>query len=155
MQSNHGMTYWLQRRPRKSRIAKRRLASTAIEAAVITPVLLLLVAAAIDFSRIYHAEIIVTQAAERGALYGASENFVDDTKAAWETSIRDIVTQELEQLKVPAEDAPEITITATAENDLFFLVTVDIEYKFKPLIVSKFIPVETDIHRRQTIRRYR
>ena len=46
------------------------LGSSLVESALLLPVLLLLLVAAVDFGRAYSASIIVNSAAENGALYG-------------------------------------------------------------------------------------
>ena len=56
----------------------RSRGQSVVEFALVLPILLLLLAATIDFGRLFYAYVAVENAAKEGALYGARSPLCDD-----------------------------------------------------------------------------
>jgi Flp pilus assembly protein TadG len=78
----------------KRAAAQRRLGVAATEMALITPLLITIVLACIDFGRFGAAYIAITNAARAGAGVGSNSKVSTVTLAAWRTKIRTAVTSE-------------------------------------------------------------
>ncbi len=63
----------------KIRGRERSRGQSVVEFALVLPILLLLLAAAIDFGRLFYAYVAVENAAKEGALYGARSPLCDDS----------------------------------------------------------------------------
>jgi hypothetical protein len=65
--------------PRSSGRSRRERGQSLVEVALVLPVLLLLVVIALDFGRIFHANIAITNVAKEGALFGATNPRCDSS----------------------------------------------------------------------------
>jgi Flp pilus assembly protein TadG len=66
-------------RPPKVRSRQRSRGQSVVEFALVLPILLLLLAAAIDLGRLFYAYVAVENAAKEGAFYGARSPLCDDS----------------------------------------------------------------------------
>ncbi len=62
----------------KIRDRERSRGQSVVEFALVLPILLLLLAATVDFGRLFYAYVAVENAAKEGALYGARSPLCDD-----------------------------------------------------------------------------
>ena len=71
-----------------------RSGAAAVEAALVLPLLGLIALGCADLGRAIHAQIAITNVARVGAEYGATHRFTPDSRAAWETRLRDAAMEE-------------------------------------------------------------
>jgi hypothetical protein len=106
-----------------ARIARRRRAAVAVEAAFVLPVLLLFFAATYELGRLGKIADALSNAARNGAQYGSANT----TAAADTTSIRAAAVTELTNLPKVTSTNPTVTssvVTHTGSTQQFIHVTV-------------------------------
>jgi Flp pilus assembly protein TadG len=119
--------------------AARRWGAAAVELAFVLPVLAFLFVAAIDFGRVFHHCVIISNCARDGALYGSQ----GPTQAADTAGIQAVALADADGLS----PTPTVT-TATgtdAANDPYIKVTVTCP--FTTLTWYPGIPKTTDVTR--------
>src|SRR5262245_48073167 len=84
-------TGWRQRRPRP--------AATAVEFAMVVPVLLLMVLGGVDFGRFAYTYIAVTNAARAGAFSGATTPYAAGTYATWQNKVKQAAADEMGSIR--------------------------------------------------------
>jgi Flp pilus assembly protein TadG len=98
--------------------AKSRPATAAVELAVLSPLLCLLFVVAVDYARIFHFTMVVTNCARSGAIYGMKNS----TAANDQTGISDAAKKDAGNL-----NAVNLTVTSSTDsgtNPSYVIVTV-------------------------------
>jgi Flp pilus assembly protein TadG len=120
-----------QERTPGTRGGRREAGQSLVEAAVIVPILLLLLAAVIDFGRAFDAYIVLTNAAREGARFGSvkptlaeaevKQIVVDDVLGSG-TNITQMTDFTADNVTVvgQTENAEVVKVTVTYEFDLWF-----------------------------------
>ena len=117
------------------KINKNRPGVAALEFAVVLPVILILLLGCVDFGRAMHWSIAVSNATATGAHYGATRRRTPLTQDQWETSVGNVVVEELEGHRSFSPADFETNVNVQVEADGNQLVTVTSTYQF-PLIVN-------------------
>jgi Flp pilus assembly protein TadG len=112
----------------------RRAGTAATECALVLPLLLLIAGACIDLGRATRVAVVLSNAARCAAEAGALRRFTVDTRAAWETVVRDAADRELAELGADAA-TKQITITSVGDSYAGVTVTVVVSCDYDPLIL--------------------
>jgi Flp pilus assembly protein TadG len=127
---------------RHSRRARAdRCGAVLVEFALILPILVAIVLAAIDFGRFAHSHIAVTNSARVGAGYACMHPFTTGTQALWQAKIREAVKNEMQG--VVNYDNTLLTMTSpqvTTDSDGQKRVRIEVKYPFHTLVTWPFIP---------------
>ena len=110
---------------------RRERGQSLVETAVVFPILLLLVAAIVDFGRVFDVYIVLTNAAREGARWGSVnpqlsetevEQIVIDDVLGSGTNITPIDVFDGDNVTVLGQEAgsEEVTVTVTCDFDLWF-----------------------------------
>lgn len=146
------------RNPKRSSGTAKKRGSIVVEFALAAPVLVLLFLGAADFARVFHAALIVSDAAHAGALYGAQST----TTAADTTGISNAATsaaQELPGMVVSSSESckcPDGTTTVcstgvcTGTKQVYVNVTA--HYGFQTLFPYPGIPHTIGLGRTAVLR---
>lgn len=109
-------------------LARRERGQSLVEAAVILPILLLLVAAVVDFGRAFDTYIVLTNAAREGARFGSLANplteseikdLVYDDVVGSGTNITDLSGFQKDDIVLQAS-TDVVTVTVSYNVDLWF-----------------------------------
>jgi Flp pilus assembly protein TadG len=108
----------------------RRHGAAAVEFAIVLPVLMTLVLGCVDFGRLGHSYIAVTNAARAGAGYGSTTSYTAATYNSWVANVQQAVVDEMSQLY--GFDATKLTVTTTVvtESGGGSRVQVTVSYPF-------------------------
>lgn len=119
----------------------RRPGAVLVEFALILPVLVTIVLAAIDFGRFAHAHMAVTNSARVGAGFGAMHPFTTGTQALWTSMIRDAVRKEMQGL-VNYNDTQLVMSTpqVTTDSDGQKRVRIEVKYPFNTIVNWPLLP---------------
>jgi hypothetical protein len=125
----------------RCRTIVQRRGAVLVEFALVLPVLVTMVLAAIDFGRFAHSHIAVTNSARVGAGFAIMHPFTAGTQALWTTMIRDAVRKEMQGL-VNYDDAQLIMSTpqVTTDSDGQKRVRVEVKYPFETLVNWPLLP---------------
>jgi Flp pilus assembly protein TadG len=118
-----------------------RCGTALLEFALILPVLVTIVLAAVDFGRFAHSHIAVTNSARVGAGYACMHPYTNGTQALWQSKIRDAVKKEMQG--VVNYDDNLLTMTTpqvTTDSDGQKRVRIEIKYPFHTLVNWSLIP---------------
>jgi Flp pilus assembly protein TadG len=127
----------------------RRRAATALEFAVILPVLLTLVLGCVDFGRFAHSYIVVTNAARTGASFAAVNPYTPETYVLWQNGVQQAVRQEMSGLSQFDAQALVVQTTVIAGTNQSWSAQVDVSYPFYTLVAWPGIPAGFNL--RQTV----
>ena len=118
------------RRKEETRDRRRERGQSLVEAAVILPILLLLVAAAVDFGRAFDAYIVLTNAVREGARFGTLRQPQPPVSDIQDIVVVDVLgsgTNITQMEGFTADDhvdvlmsSTAVTVTASYEFDLWF-----------------------------------
>jgi Flp pilus assembly protein TadG len=113
----------------------RRRGAAAAELALILPLLITLVLAAVDFGRFVSLYIALANAARSGAQYGAMNNFSSSTQTAWTNNVKAAAVDEISG-QYSGFSSSNVTVTPNTTRDANGLrnVTVTATYQFTTLI---------------------
>ncbi|MEX0586935.1 MAG: TadE family protein [Pirellulales bacterium] len=145
------------RRPRlqgAGRLTSTRRGTSAVEAAVVLPVIGLLLLACSDIGRAVHAQIVVTNAVRVGAEYGATHRFTDETRTAWEVRLRDVMREELLSLQDSSPELMDATVTTSQPNSEEVRIEVMATYPFPMIVAWPGLPNSLDLTHTVTMRQY-
>lgn len=122
---------------------RRRAGSAVVELAVLLPLLVLLFVIAVDFARVFHFSLMVTNCARAGALYAgaptaAAESPFPDTRAA--------------ALAGAASLSPEPTITTTTGTDSTGQPYVQVTAAYRFDTITGFPGVPNKVNLTRTVR---
>ena len=122
-----------------------------VEAALLLPLLLLIVLGAVDFGRFAYSHIAITNAARTGAAFGAVNPFTTATRTVWETNVRQRITDDLgPTLSAAPGFAPATDVTAVRSIETLtglWSVRVEVSYPFRTIVPWPGIPGETTLRR--------
>jgi Flp pilus assembly protein TadG len=132
-----------------------RSGAVAAEFALACPLMVLLTLACADFGRISHFYEVVANAARVGAETGASQQFTDFSRPAWETRIQQAVVDEMQSL--PDFNANDMTyeLSVTELADDVAQVVVEVSYPFRTTVDWAGLSTETTLHKRVEYRQFR
>jgi Flp pilus assembly protein TadG len=133
------MAISMHRRWRLTRRRSRRGAAT-VELSLVLPLLLFLFVAAMDYSRVFYASVIVANCARNGAMYASDPNLAD----------RSLYTTLQEAVAADAKDLTEpLTVTTKQGSDTsgYDWVEVTVAYPFRTVLTYPGIPSQVDITR--------
>lgn len=129
--------------------------ATAVEFAVVLPLILMLALGAVDFGRIAQTSIALNSATGNGADYAATHRFTADTRADWEAKIREAIRQDLEHITDFDAASLNITITTSTQPDQSIQVTIESTYPFRTAVDWPALPHETVLRQHIAITQYR
>lgn len=137
-----------------SRILPRR-GATALEFAVILPVLVTLVLGCVDFGRFAHSYIVVTNASRVGASFATVNPYTPETYALWQASITQAVQQEM--MGLGQFDATLLTVQTTliADTGPNWNAQIAVSYPFQTLIAWPGIPSSLNLNQTVVMRTIR
>lgn len=124
----------------------RRRGVSALELAVILPVLVTIVFGCVDFGRFAYYYISVTNAARVGASFGSLHPVTTATLPAWQEDIRQAVLTEMPQ---PPFDHANLTVPQAiviTEGD-FRRARVTVSYSFQTLVSWPALPSSMNLTR--------
>ena len=116
---------------------RRRRGASAVEFAVILPVLMLLVLGAVDFGRFASTYIAVTNAARAAAAFGAMNPYSTVTQSTWTAQVKQAAFDEMSGYDT---SLLSVTTTPTSEADGLWRVSVVASYPFKTVVSWPGIP---------------
>src|SRR5262245_25461546 len=117
-----------------------RRGGTAVEFALVLPVLMTIVLGCIDFGRFGHSYIAGPNAARAGAGYGSSHTYTTSTQAQWTASVKQAVKDEMSQLSGFDPTRLSVNVTPIAETSPAWRVQVDVSYPFQTAVQWPGIP---------------
>jgi Flp pilus assembly protein TadG len=129
--------------------------AAAVEMAFVLPLVLLLTFAAIDFGRVVHAYLVVSNAARCGAEYGAMHEFTTYTRPSWEAQIRSTVEDEMAGLQAFSATNLQTTYATTTDTDGLFQLKVRASYPFTTIINWPGVPAQVQLSHEITMRQIR
>ena len=132
-----------------------RRGTAATELALALPLLMLLILAASDFGRVFHAREVVSNAARTGASAGACRGFTPFTRQIWEEHVLDSATEEMQSLASFNEDDMTYELEVADELTQFPRTAVTINYLFRPIVTWPGLPAEVEIRERVEVQRFR
>jgi Flp pilus assembly protein TadG len=132
-----------------------RSAATALEFAVILPLLLTLVLGCVDFGRFAHSYIVVTNSARVGASFATVNPYTPETYALWQNSVQQAVVQEMTGLNQFDSQALVVQTTVIPGSNQSWTVQIDVSYPFQTLIAWPGIPSSLNLHQTVVMRTIR
>jgi Flp pilus assembly protein TadG len=94
---------------------RSRPAVTAVEFAMVLPVLLLMVLGGVDFGRFAYTYIAVTNAARAGSFYGATNPYTAGTYATWQSKVKQAAADEMGSIS--GFTMSDVTATGVASGE--------------------------------------
>ena len=128
-------------RPSSNVLPADRRGAALVEFALVLPLILVFLVWMVDFGRIWHHRVIVSNAARFGSQLGVAKPVPVADMAKWEADIRLQVEEELSQLSSTAAEDSTITVQLPNSNSDFpEWVKVTVEYPFHTLIPWPGVP---------------
>ena len=125
--------------PPKHRHARRR-GQGLVELALISPLMVFMLMATVDFARAYTAYIDVSNAARAGAIYGSrSTSNANDSNAVSDAALADSPSI--------FGTAPTVSSSTATDADGYEQITVTVDYTFAPITGFPGIPDSIDLTR--------
>jgi Flp pilus assembly protein TadG len=125
-------------RLRGSRRAGRRGAS-AVEFAVVLPVLVTIVLGCVDFGRFAYNYIAVNNAARAGAAYAMMNNYTSTTQSTWQSGVTTAAQQEMtNQMGYSSSNMTVPAPVVTLESSGLRRVQVTASYPFQTIVTWNF-----------------
>ena len=131
-----------------------RRGATALEMAIVLPVLLTIAFACLEYGRILRGKILLANAARVGAEYGATHRFVDDTRADWEAAIRTAAHEEGATIPGYTPAGFGVAIQTTTEGAGTIRVRVSAAMSFPTLVRWPGIPATVSLQHEVAKRQY-
>ena len=125
------------------RTRPRRRGVSAVEFALVLPVLLTLVGGAVDFGRCFYTYVAVTNAARAGAEYASTNPVTTNTLGVWISDIEDVVARELGDRFTETPDV-EAQMPDT-EADGMRRIRVEVSYPFETIVTWPGVPHQFEI----------
>jgi Flp pilus assembly protein TadG len=132
----------------------RRGGTAATEAALVLPVLTVILIGGVDFGRAIHAQIVLTNAVRVGAEYGATHRFTAETQADWEARIRETMLDEAASISGFAPESFVATVTVTPATSTELRVQVAATYPFRSAVSWPGMPDALLLRHEVTMRQY-
>jgi Flp pilus assembly protein TadG len=119
----------------KQNQTSRRRGTSAVEMALICPLLAAMVLAAVDFARFAYNYIAVVNAARAGASYGIMNNYTTSSYSTWTSNITQAARDEITP-QVGASNAANLSVSVATSTDANNLkrVQVTASYPFTMLV---------------------
>jgi Flp pilus assembly protein TadG len=144
------------RTPRGKRGCCRRTRGVAaVEFAIVLPLILTLTFAAVDFGRVMHAYLVVSNAARCGAEYGSMHGFTAYSQASWQTQVLAAAATEMQNLPGYSAANSQTTCTTTTDSDGLFQVTVTASYPFTTVVSWPGVPAAVQLSHQVVMRQIR
>jgi Flp pilus assembly protein TadG len=121
-------------------LVQLRPAATALEFAVVLPVLLTFVLGCVDFGRFAHSYIVVTNAARVGAGFGTVNPYTPETFSLWQAGVQQAVVQEMAGFNQFNEQALTVATTVIPGTAQRWSVQVSVSYPFQTVVPWPGIP---------------
>lgn len=135
--------------------SNQRAGATAVELAVVLPVLLLLAIACSDLSRAFRSRQVVCNATRCGAIFGASKQFTDETELQWRTQLETAIQRELQNLSDFQPDSADVSLNVQSDAQQSKRISVQTRYPFKTIFSWPGIADEIMIEHRVEFRQFR
>lgn len=144
----------MNRTNRQSRACRhlRRRGVSAVEFALVLPVLLILVGGAVDFGRCFYTHIAVTNAARAGAEFASTHPVTVKTLAVWQADIGGVVARELGDRFT---ETPVVAAPMPAAEGSMKRASVTVTYPFETVVTWPGVPDEFLITRTVQMRMIR
>ena len=133
----------------------KRTGAATVEMALVLPVVLLFAFACVDFGRVVHAYVVVSNAARCGAEYGSMHKFTTYTHPFWESEVRLAIEQEMEGLASFDAGNLQTTLTTSTDADGLFRLDVEVRYPFQTVVHWPGVPSQTVLNHRVSMRQIR
>lgn len=126
----------------KLREQRRRSGAAVVELAILLPLLVFLLVIAVDFARLYHPYITITNCARNAALYGSeSPTRYSDTDAIKAAAVADGATLN------PPLSADDVSIRRFDDDDGQPHIEVTVTWRFETITSFPGVPSEMNITR--------
>ncbi len=129
--------------------------AAAVELAIVLPLLMLLVLAAVDVGRVVFAYLSVSNAARSGAAYGAMHGFTPYTYSSWAAQIDLVIQQEMQGVPGFVQANLNSTISTTTDADGLFQLQVGVIYPFATIVNWPGLPTNIVLQRQVEMRQIR
>jgi Flp pilus assembly protein TadG len=137
----------------KTTLAFRKGAS-AVEMAVVLPVLLLLGIGCVETGRAIAAHAGLANAARAGADWAATHRVTSFTRDAWEAQIRQEVEGELQSVPGIRPADVQLDVETTTEPDGGIRVRVSVAQVYQSLVAWPLLPQQLPLERSLVVRQY-
>lgn len=119
---------------------RHRRGATAVEFALVLPVMVTLLLGTVDFGRFAYTQIAVTNAARAGAAFGSMNPYSSATQTNWQTKVIAATRDEMFQQTGYVAGNLAVTVTPIAEGGGLWRVRVQASYPFQTLISWPGLP---------------
>ena len=126
-----------------------------LELALLLPFIVFCGLVTVDFGRVMHAYLVVSNAARCGAEFGAMHKVTNYTRPYWESEVQRAVDEEMQGLPQFATEDLDATFSTTIDDDQLMQVQVDVRYRFHTIVDWSGIPATVDLRRSVTMRQVR
>lgn len=137
---------------RNARTPKRKAVAT-VEFAVILPLLMLLVLGCVDFGRVAHSYIAVTNAARSAIGYAIVHPFTPRSQAQWVTNVQSVAANEMQL--IPGFDASTVVVNTATDPQGVTQVSVSVTYRFQLITPWPSLPHTVTMNRQVVMRHIR
>lgn len=136
------------------RTRSRPRGATAVEAAIVLPLVSLLLLACADIGRAIHAQIVVTNLARVGAEYGATHRFTPESRTHWESRLHEVMLGELSSIQNSSPALLETSIETTPASADEVRIRVTAAYPFRLIVAWPGFPGSLELTHAVTMRQY-
>ena len=119
---------------------RARPGTTAVEFAIVVPIMLAIVLACVDLGRFAYNYIAVTNAARAGAAYGIMNSYSSSTLSTWTAAVKQAAKDEMAQQPGYDSSSLNVTVTTTTESSGLHRVRVSATYPFQTVVNWPGIP---------------
>jgi Flp pilus assembly protein TadG len=130
-----------------------RAGAAATELAISAPLILLIVLGCVDFGRYAYAYLAVANAAEAGALYGATNPYTSGSSSNWQSNVRTAAANEMSLFSGFSSTSVSVSTVTESNGDLRVRCTVP--YTFQTLVNWPAIPNSMTLQRAVEMRMIR
>ena len=131
-----------------------RNGTAVVELALVLPVMLLISMLTVDFGGTVGTYLVLANAARSGADQGATHNYTDISRSAWEARINAAVQAEMVNFKKYDASLLQTTISTSVNADGSIQVVVDVRYSFQTIVPWPGVPSQLPLHYRMEMRQY-
>lgn len=122
----------------------QRNGTSAVECAVVLPLMLTIAIGCTDFARAIHVDIVITNCARVGTDYAATHRFSSDTRSSWVEQITAIVTEEASTIPDFDDSKFSVEVTDAPLGDRV-LVSVTCNYRFERVVAWPGLPSNIEL----------
>lgn len=131
-----------------------RAGTSAVETAIVLPILITLALGCTDFARAIHAHMALTNATSAGADYGATNRFTESTRRRWEARLAAVVAEEAQSIPQFESDDLRIDISTRQSADDQLLIEVHSRYLFRTVVRWPALPDTILLRHSLTMQQY-